>query len=94
MAQIAWRNFDPGSPVHARDNCLIVYDNIGMNDWKNLFVGDDAMFERSLKTINAFHIYPEAEYWIQRELKVKLGWNDSSTTVQHFDMLVKRRFAS
>ncbi len=45
MAQIAWRNFDPGSPVHARDNCLIVYDNIGMNDWKNLFVGDDAMFE-------------------------------------------------
>jgi len=59
-----------------------------------LFRGDDAMFERSLKTINAFHIYPEAEYWIQRELKVKLGWNDSSTTVQHFDMLVKRRFAS
>ena len=59
-----------------------------------LFRGDDAMFERSLKTINAFHIYPEAEYWIQRELKVKLGWNESSSTVQHFDMLVKRRFAS
>ena len=59
-----------------------------------LFRGDDAMFERSLKTINAFHIYPEAEYWIQRELKVKLGWNDNSSTVKHFDMLVKRRFAS
>ena len=59
-----------------------------------LFRGDDAMFERSLKTINAFEIYPEAQYWIQRELKVKLGWNESSSTVQHFDMLVKRRFAS
>ena len=59
-----------------------------------LFRGDDAMFERSLKTINAFQIYPEAQYWIQRELKVKLGWNDNSTTVQHFDTLVKRRFAS
>jgi len=59
-----------------------------------LFRGDDAMFERSLKTINAFQIYPEAEYWIQRELKVKLGWNDNSTTVKHFDTLVKRRFAS
>ncbi len=59
-----------------------------------LFRGDDAMFERSLKTINAFQIYPEAQYWIQRELKVKLGWNENSTTVQHFDTLVKRRFAS
>ncbi len=59
-----------------------------------LFRGDDAMFERSLKTINAFQIYPEAEYWIQRELKVKLGWNENSSTVQHFDTLVKRRFAS
>ena len=59
-----------------------------------LFRGDDAMFERSLKTINSFTIYPEAQYWIQRELKVKLGWNESSTTVQHFDSLVKRRFAS
>ena len=59
-----------------------------------LFRGDDAMFERSLKTINSFQIYPEAEYWIQRELKVKLGWNENSSTVQHFDTLVKRRFAS
>ena len=59
-----------------------------------LFRGDDAMFERSLKTINSFNIYPEAQYWIQRELKLKLGWNDTSSTVQLFDTIVRRRFAS
>jgi len=51
------------------------------------------MFERSLKTINGFSIFPEAQYWIQRELKVKLGWKDRSDIVDHFDQLVKRRFA-
>ena len=34
------------------------------------------MYERSIKTINSFNIYAEAEYWISRELKVKLGWNN------------------
>ncbi|MDE3254093.1 MAG: hypothetical protein KGO92_14930, partial [Bacteroidota bacterium] len=51
---------------------------IGLNDRflfvNELFRGDENMYERSLKTINGFTIYPEAEYWIQRELKVKLGW--------------------
>ena len=28
----------------------------------------------SIKTINGFSIYPEAEFWIKRELKLKLGW--------------------
>lgn len=57
-----------------------------------LFRGDEAMYERSIKTINSFSIWPEAEYWIRRELKVKLGWNDQDETVRLFDGLVKRRF--
>ena len=70
---------------------------IGINDrfvfLKELFRGDDAMYERSIKTINAFAIYPEAEYWIRRELKLKLGWDDKNDTVKQFDQLVRRRFA-
>ncbi|OLY92091.1 hypothetical protein SAMN05444008_106120 [Cnuella takakiae] len=70
---------------------------IGLNDKflfiKELFRGDEAMYERSIKTINNFHILPEAEYWISRELKVKLGWDDSSDAAQSFYQLVKRRFA-
>lgn len=71
---------------------------IGFNDRflfvKELFRGDENMYERSLKTINGFSIYPEAEYWIQRELKVKLSWPDNCEAVRLFDQLVKRRFAS
>lgn len=58
-----------------------------------LFRGDEVMYERSIKTINSFAIYPEAEYWIKRELKLKLGWNDKTPIVQQFDQLVKRRFS-
>jgi hypothetical protein len=70
---------------------------IGINDkflfLSELFRGDEAMYERSIKTINGFRILSEAEYWINRELKVKLGWNDSKDTVQHFYHLVRRRFS-
>lgn len=70
---------------------------IGVNDKflfvRELFRGDEAMYDRSLKTINNFHILPEAEYWISRELKVKLGWDDRSGVVQSFYQLVRRRFA-
>lgn len=70
---------------------------IGINDRflfiNELFRGDEAMYERSIKTINSFNIYPEAEYWISRELKVKIGWNNDNPTVQHFDQLIKRRFS-
>lgn len=59
----------------------------------HLFRGDENMYERSIKTINGFNIYPEAQYWIQRELKVKLSWSEDNSTVQLFDQLVKRRFA-
>jgi hypothetical protein len=69
---------------------------IGVNDRylfiNELFRGDENMYERSIKTINAFNILAEAQYWIQRELKVKLGWPENSDTVKHFDQLVKRRF--
>lgn len=70
---------------------------IGVNDRylfvHDLFRGDENMYERSLKTINGFNIYPEAQYWIQRELKVKLSWPDNSDTVKLFDQLIKRRFS-
>ena len=70
---------------------------IGVNDRflfiNELFRGDEAMYERSIKTINGFSIYPEAEYWIQRELKVKNGWDDSDEMVKQFNQLVKRRFS-
>ncbi|MEI6947033.1 hypothetical protein V9K67_07500 [Paraflavisolibacter sp. H34] len=70
---------------------------IGLNDKfafiNDLFRGDESMYERSIKTINGFHILQEAEYWINRELKVKLGWNDDKEVVQHFYHLVKRRFS-
>lgn len=70
---------------------------VGINDRfvfiNDLFRGDEAMYERSIKTINSFSIYAEAEYWISRELKVKLGWDKNSSVVEHFDQLVKRRFS-
>ena len=70
---------------------------IGINDrfkfLSELFRGDDAMYERSIKTINGYAIYPEAEYWIRRELKLKLGWDDKNETVKQFDQLVRRRFS-
>lgn len=71
---------------------------IGVNDRflyiNELFRGDEAMYERSIKTINNFSILAEAEYWIRRELKVKIGWSDSDAVVKQFDQLVRRRFTS
>ncbi len=70
---------------------------IGINDrfifLNELFRGDENTYERSIRTINNFNIYAEAEFWISRELKLKLGWDTSSPTVVHFDQLVKRRFS-
>lgn len=70
---------------------------IGINDRfvfiNELFRGDEPMYERSIKTINSFNIYPEAEYWMNRELKIKLGWDDTREIVTHFYQLVKRRFS-
>lgn len=70
---------------------------IGVNDRhifiNELFRGDEVMYERSLKTINGFRIFAEAEYWIERELKVKLGWEEHKDTTRHFYQLIKRRFS-
>jgi hypothetical protein len=70
---------------------------IGVNDRfvfiNELFRGDEVMYERSIKTINSFDIWPEAEYWIRRELKLKLSWQDKNEIVQQFDQVVKRRFS-
>jgi hypothetical protein len=70
---------------------------IGVNDRyvfvNQLFRGDEAMYERSIKTINSFRILPEAEYWMERELKVKLGWDENGNITRHFYQLVKRRFS-
>jgi hypothetical protein len=70
---------------------------IGINDRfvfiNELFRGDEAMYERSIKTINNFSIYPEAQYWMERELKIKLGWDDKRQTTQDFYAVVKRRFS-
>ena len=69
---------------------------IGINDRflyiNELFRGDENMYERSIKTINSFSILPEAEYWIQRELKTKIGWSEGNETVKQFIQLVRRRF--
>ena len=70
---------------------------IGINDQylfiNELFRGDQTMYDRSIKTINSFNIYGEAELWIKRELKLKLGWNESSPASVLFDQLVRRRFS-
>lgn len=70
---------------------------IGINDRylfiNELFGGDEAMFERSVKTLNQFSILPEAEFWMQRELKLKLAWNEDAAVVQQFIQLVRRRFS-
>jgi hypothetical protein len=85
--------------VHALKDSPIkdLRKGIGINDRftfvSELFRGDEAMYERSIKTINSFNILSEAEYWINRELKFKLGWNDNREDVQHFYHLVRRRFS-
>lgn len=70
---------------------------IGINDRyrfiNELFRGDEAMYERSIKTINGFPNFMEAETWILRELKLKLGWAETNPSVKDFDQVVKRRFS-
>lgn len=70
---------------------------IGINDKfqfiQELFRGDVDTYERSLKTINEFHTLQEAEYWIERELKIRQGWDDENRAVRQFYSLVKKRFS-
>ena len=70
---------------------------IGVNERfqfiRELFRNDEAMYERSIKTINQFQIFPEADFWINRELKTKLGWINDHPLVKQFDQLIRRRFS-
>lgn len=70
---------------------------IGINDKflfvNELFRGDQAMYDRSIKTINECPDHEEASRWIERELRVKLGWADSGTVRQFYE-LVRRRFSA
>ncbi len=60
---------------------------------RELFRGDEIMFERSIKTINNFSSLTEAEYWIERELKTKNGWLPGHPVATQFEQLLKRRFS-
>ena len=70
---------------------------IGINDKflfiETLFLGDEKAFEESIKTINAFKIFQEAQFWIKQELRIKNNWDEASPIVNQFDQLVKRRFS-
>ncbi len=74
-----------------------LHSAIGINDKfqfiQELFRGDKNMYERSLKTINEAHSLQDAEYWIERELKIKLGWDESDQAVNQFYTLVRKRFS-
>lgn len=59
----------------------------------SLFSGDEASFDRSVKTINNFNVFSEAEYWMRRELATRYGWEEGDQLVQQFYGLVSRRFS-
>jgi len=70
---------------------------IGINDKfqfiQELFGGDEKSFEVGIKTINGFKIFPEAQFYIKRELREKNNWDEESNVVKQFDQLIKRRFS-
>ncbi|HVB02607.1 MAG TPA: hypothetical protein VNE41_02685 [Chitinophagaceae bacterium] len=71
-------------------------DAITLNDKfvfiNDLFRGDRDMYDRSVKTINSFTSMREAEYWIERELKIKMGWREEHELVKNFYGVVRKRF--
>ena len=71
---------------------------IGINERymyiNELFNGEEVAFDRSIKTINGFGAYGEADLWIRRELIHTYGWDDKSATVKQFYQLVRRRFST
>ena len=74
-----------------------LHQAIGLNEKfgfiNDLFRGDQSLYERSIKTINESKDLEEALYWINRELKIKLGWQDNNKTVQQFYGLIRKRFS-
>jgi len=69
---------------------------VGINDRylfiNELFRGDESMFERSIITLNKFQTYEQARGWIDRELRLKLGWAVENPVTKQFEGLVSRRF--
>ena len=45
------------------------------------------------RSINAFKIFQEAQFYIKRELREKNNWDEESNVVKQFDQLIKRRFS-
>lgn len=72
-------------------------DAIGINDKfqfiQELFRSDKNMYDRCIKTINECTSLQEAENWIERELKIKEGWDEQAPVVQQFYALVRKRFS-
>ena len=70
---------------------------IGINDkfqfMEELFNKDESLFESSIKTINAYKNFAEAQFWIKQNLRNKFNWDDEAKAVIAFDQLVKRRFS-
>lgn len=91
-APIAEPHADTGSPILIDDLTNDISDMDKERFVKNLFRGDAVMYNRSIKTINNFDTLDEAEYWVKRELKTKLGWNNNRD-VEYFDRLIYRRFS-
>ena len=59
-------------------------------------VGDVVEKEQSIITLEsdkATMDIPSSVSGVVQELKLKIGWNEDSATVKHFDQLVKRRFS-
>lgn len=69
---------------------------VGINDRylfiNELFRGDEFMFERSIITLNRFQSYEQAQGWIERELRLKLGWDIDNPVTKQFEILISRRF--
>ena len=70
---------------------------IGINDkfqfMETLFNKEEVLFESSIKTINAFKNFAEAQFWIKQNLRNKYQWEEESSVVIAFDQLIKRRFS-
>ena len=59
----------------------------------NLFGRNEDLYDKSIKHIQNFSILAEATFWVQKELKTKLGWAEEDEVVQLFDQFVRRRFS-
>jgi hypothetical protein len=70
---------------------------IGINDKylfiNELFGGDEGLFEQTIKTLNQFNFWAEADFWIKKELVPSKKWDVEMPAVQQFMLLIKRRFA-